>query len=250
LQLKLTLLLVSSSALLSLSPAFAETPAHWTYEGKTGATHWAQLDENFSTCGIGKAQSPINIETKKVKKGEARPIAFAYTPAAAEVVNTGHTIQVNTPSSGSASIGGTEYKLLQFHLHTPSEEKVNGKAYPMVAHLVHKNADGKLAVVGVLFKQGKENSALKPVLEELPAKEGEKHALGKVDVAALLPADKSYYSFIGSLTTPPCSEEVRWQVMKTPVEVSSAQIASFKKLYKMNARPVQPLNGRSVELSQ
>jgi carbonic anhydrase len=154
---------------------------------------------------------------------------------------------VNLPAAGSATLDGVEYKLLQFHFHTPSEEKIDGKSYPLVAHLVHKNAEGQLAVVAVLFKAGKENAALKPVFDHLPAKEGETRKLDvAVDAADLLPANRAYYAFTGSLTTPPCSEEVRWQVLKTPVELSSSQLAAFRKLYRMNARPVQPLNGRKV----
>jgi carbonic anhydrase len=246
----LKLLIASSSALFCVTSVLAETPAHWTYQGKTGASHWDELDEGFKTCKIGNSQSPINIETKHVKKGKLQAINFAYAPSTVDVVNTGHTIQINTPEAGSASIGGTEYKLAQFHFHTPSEEKINGKAYPMVAHLVHKDANGKLAVVGVLFKEGKENQALKNIFNNLPVKEGEKRTVENVNVLPLLPSDKSYYSFMGSLTTPPCSEEVRWQVMRTPISISAAQLVEFKKLYKMNARPEQPLNGRTVELSQ
>ncbi len=157
-------------------------------------------------------------------------------------------MQVNLPAGGAASIDGVEYKLLQFHFHTPSEEKFDGKPYPLVAHLVHKSAQGQLAVVAVLFKVGKENAALKPVFDKLPPKEGDTLALEAINLADLLPADPSYYAFMGSLTTPPCSEDVRWQVLKTPVTLSAAQLAAFRKLYKMNARPVQPLNGRKVLL--
>jgi carbonic anhydrase len=249
---KKTLTLLAAIALGTTLTARAEgTPPHWSYAEHGGAAHWAELDKSFETCKLGKHQSPINIVTKGVKPAAAdvKPVAIAYTAGPGEVVNNGHTIQVNLASSGAITLDGTEYKLLQFHFHTPSEEKVDGKAYPLVAHLVHKSADGKLAVVAVLFKQGKENATLKPVFAKLPAKEGDKVALdGAIDVAALLPADHGYYSFPGSLTTPPCSEEVRWQVLKTPVEVSGAQLASFRKLYAMNARPVQPLNERQVVL--
>ena len=163
------------------------------------------------------------------------------------MVNNGHTIQVNLPAAGAVTLDGVEYKLLQFHFHTPSEEKIDGKAYPLVAHLVHKNAQGQLAVVAVLFRVGKENTALKPVFEHLPTKESETFKLGlDINSADLLPANRAYYAFMGSLTTPPCSEEVRWQVLKTPVELSASQLAAFRRLYQMNARPVQPLNGRKV----
>lgn len=249
---KTSLTLIAALALgATFAARAAGTSPEWNYADRGGAAHWSELDKSFETCKIGKHQSPINIVTKGVKPAAAdvKPVSFSYTAGAGEVVNNGHTVQVNLPASGSITLDGTEYKLVQFHFHTPSEEKVDGKAYPLVAHLVHKSAEGKLAVVAVLFKQGKENATLKPVFAKLPAKEGDKVALeGTIDVAALLPADHAYYSFPGSLTTPPCSEEVRWQVLKTPVEISGAQLAAFRKLYKMNARPVQPLNDRAVLL--
>ncbi|MBK4735054.1 carbonic anhydrase [Noviherbaspirillum pedocola] len=248
---KFKLLLVSLSAALASHAALAETHAHWSYQGKTDAAHWSELDEGYATCKLGKHQSPINIETRRARRADLQPIDFAYAQSAAEVVNNGHTIQVNLPEGGKVGIDGQPYQLLQFHFHTPSEEKINGKAYPLVAHMVHKNAEGKLAVVAVLFKQGSENRALKPVFAAMPTAEGEKAALGNgFDAAALLPVNHGYYAYTGSLTTPPCSEEVTWRVLKTPVEVSSAQLAAFKKLYPMNARPVQPLNDRSVEASR
>lgn len=243
-------LTVSLIAALWMNSALADMPAHWSYEGKTGVSHWAELSEEFKNCKAGHSQSPINIETNHVKKGKTQHIKFAYKAGVAEAINTGHTIQVNTPNGGSALIDGTEYKLVQFHFHAPSEEIIDGKAYPMEVHLVHKNAEGKLAVVGVLFKQGKDNQVLKNVFTDLPAKEGEKRSVGNIDAAQILPANKSYFSFMGSLTTPPCSEDVKWHEMRNPIDISAAQMAEFKKLYKMNARPVQSLNGRTVELIQ
>lgn len=246
-----------SLALICLAVAAATTStlaedhaSHWGYQGHAGADHWADLDPGFKTCKLGKHQSPIDIDTKKVEKAAAgKPIAFGYTAGTGDVVNNGHTIQVNLPASGGVALDGAEYKLLQFHFHTPSEEKIDGHNYPLVAHLVHKSAQGQLAVVAVLFKVGKANAVLKPVLDNLPAKAGATRALAApIDVAALLPADHAYYAFSGSLTTPPCSEEVRWHVLKTPVELSKAQLAQFRKLYPMNARPVQPLNDRKVQL--
>jgi carbonic anhydrase len=234
-----------------LAPAaWAGNEAHWSYNGPTGASHWAALDQGYQTCALGKHQSPIDIRTGAVRPADLKPIAFGYAAASGTVVNNGHTVQVNLPTAGQIELDGVAYKLLQFHFHTPSEEKINGKAYPLVAHLVHQSAEGKLAVVAVLFKSGRENAALKPVFASLPAKAGESRELAApLDVAALLPAQQSYWAFTGSLTTPPCSEEVRWQVLKTPVEVSPAQLAAFRQLYPMNARPVQPLNGRTVQAS-
>jgi carbonic anhydrase len=248
---KMKLLTVVACAVVTSPCARAEGPAHWSYQGHGSAAHWGELDPNFKTCKLGKFQSPVNLDTKKVEKAaQPQPITFAYRAAAAEVVNNGHTIQVNLPSSGSMSVGGTDYPLLQFHFHTPSEEKFDGKPYPLVAHLVHKSAQGQLAVVAVLFKEGKENAALKGVFATLPAKEGATAKLdGGLNAGDLLPAVRAYYGFMGSLTTPPCSEEVRWHVLKTPMEVSKAQLAAFRKLYAMNARPVQPLNDRKVVLS-
>jgi len=238
------------SALLA-APAFAGGPApHWEYEGEAGPAKWAGIDSAFKACGIGKRQSPINIETRDAEKGGLKPIAFTYLPGPAEVVNNGHTIQVNLPNSGSARFDGLEYKLVQFHFHTPSEEKIDSMAQHMVAHFVHRAGDSKLAVVGVLFKLGKENAALKLVFDNLPQKQGLTFEIKEFNPADLIPADPTYFAYVGSLTTPPCTEDVKWQVMRTPIEISYAQLAAFKKLYKMNARPVQPLNGRRVQMLQ
>lgn len=239
---------ITICAALLAPAAWAGNDTHWTYAGPTGASHWGELDAGYKTCTLGKHQSPIDIRTNKTVSADLKPIGFGYTATPATVVNNGHTIQINLPAGGQAEFDGAAYKLVQFHFHTPSEEKINGKAYPLVAHLVHQNAEGKLAVVAVLFKTGRENAALQPVFASLPAKAGESRELGApIDVAALLPAQQSYWAFTGSLTTPPCSEDVRWQVLKTPVEISAAQLATFRKLYPMNARPVQPLNGRVVQ---
>jgi carbonic anhydrase len=164
---KLALALICS---LFASQAWA-VGSHWEYEGEYGPTKWASMEPNFKTCGIGKRQSPINIETRDAEKGGLRPIVFSYIPGPAEILNNGHTIQINLPNSGSARFDGLEYKLVQFHFHTPSEEKIDSMASHMVVHLVHKAGDNKLAVVGVLFKLGKENAALKPIFDNLPPKE-------------------------------------------------------------------------------
>jgi len=222
---------------------------HWGYEGKTGPAHWGGLNPDFSSCGIGKEQSPIDIRRRDVKKQEPLPaIGFDYAASPAEIVNNGHTVQVNFQSGGTVQLASGNYKLLQFHFHSPSEEKIEGKNFPLVVHFVHKAEDGKLAVVAVLFKQGKNNPALAKVLDVMPTQKDEKTALGTdFNPADLLPANRAYYSFIGSLTTPPCSEGVQWQVMKSPVELSSKQIKMFQKLYPHNARPVQPLHGREIK---
>ena len=237
------------AALIAAPAAFAaDTHApHWGYDHPA---LWGDLSAEFKECKLGKEQSPIDISTKAAEKTKLPAIGFNYKAGAATVSNNGHAVQVDLTDAGSAKLAGGDYPLLQFHFHAPSEEKIDSKNYPMVAHLVHKNASGSLAVVAVLFREGKENAALKPVLDSMPAKEGGKADLKNAfDPAAFLPKNQGYYAYQGSLTTPPCSQGVAWQVLKEPVELSKAQIDSFRKLYKMNARPVQPLNGRKVQES-
>lgn len=219
---------------------------HWGYAGKTGPSHWAELEPGFSSCKLGKAQSPVDIHSAKAS--QLTPIDFHYARRPGEIVNNGHTVQVNLDGAGSVRLPSGDYKLVQFHFHTPSEETIDGKHYPLVAHLVHKSEAGELAVVSVLFKLGKENATLKEVFAALPAAAGDKHSLASIDLMATLPARHAYYAYVGSLTTPPCSEGVRWQVLKQPSEISSQQLAAFRKLYPMNARPLQPLNGRVVNV--
>jgi carbonic anhydrase len=245
-------LCVGAVLALSINLAQAEEKAahpHWGYKGKADPAHWAELDQANAACKLSKEQSPINIDTGKARKAALAPLEFSYAPGTAELINNGHTMQVNLPQGSTLKVGAQTAKLLQFHFHTPSEEKINGVNYPMVAHFVHKTDDGKLSVVAVLFKQGKDNATLAPVFAALPD-EGKKVELAAFDPVAVLPAKRSYYKFTGSLTTPPCSDGVQWQVLKQPVELSKAQIAAFHHFYKANARPVQPLNGRIVEVSE
>jgi len=240
---------ISLSTVCALSAAAADKHApHWEYEGAHGPAHWGSLSEAFATCELGKEQSPVNIPSKAAKKANLPPIKTAYHSSAGEVVNNGHTVQVNLADGGDATVPSGRYKLLQFHFHTPSEEEIDGKHYPLVAHMVHKNDAGKLAVIAVLIQEGKENAGLEQIFEALPA-EGSKMPLkSNFDASRLLPASLGYYTLQGSLTTPPCSEGVAWQILMTPIEMSKAQISAFQKLYKMNARPVQPLNGRIVQV--
>jgi carbonic anhydrase len=223
------------------------TTPQWGYEGNDGADHWGDLDSSFSECKLGKQQSPIDIPTSEVEKANLPAIDFDYKTSAGEILNNGYTIQINLAKAGSVEVPSGEYQLLQFHFHTPSEEKINGKSFPLVAHLVHKNDEGKLAVVAILFEEGKENIALKNIFKKLPAKERKEKLKDDFDISKLLPANLAYYTFNGSLTTPPCSEGVAWHVLKTPVSISKSQINMFKKIFKMNARPVQPLNGRKIQ---
>jgi len=246
---KRTLSFLLCAALLPAA-AFAENaPAHWSYEGPTGPQNWSKLEQDFSTCKLGHNQSPIDI--RKTSKAKLPPLEFAYSPSPLKILDNGHTIQVNYAAGSSVTIDGKRYDLLQFHFHKPSEEKINGRSYPMVAHLVHKNAEGKLAVVAVLFRKGAENPLVQTLWDSLPKEKGEPQEVAgvSIDIGKLLPTAQGYYNFAGSLTTPPCSEEVNWFVLKTPVEMSDAQLKRFAQAYKHNARPVQPLNGRTVQES-
>jgi len=245
--------ILAMGALLALScAAYAQDHAehpHWGYQGKGDPAHWADLEAANSACKLSKEQSPIDIEERNAKKAPLAPLAFNYAAGPAEMINNGHTVQINLPPGSVLKAGDDSASLLQFHFHTPSEEKINGVNYPMVAHFVHKSADGKLSVVAVLFKEGAENKTLAPVFDALPA-EGKPVQLASFNPADVLPANHAYFKFMGSLTTPPCSDGVRWQVLRTPVELSKRQLAEFHKFYKMNARPVQPLNGRVVQVSE
>jgi carbonic anhydrase len=231
--------------LTSSSIAFTAGDVHWGYQGKEGPDNWGNLSQEFATCKLGQQQAPIDIPTKSAGKATAA-IKTNYKASAGEVINNGHTIQVALPDAGGANLSGVDYQFLQMHFHAPGEEKVDGQSYPFNAHLVHKSADGKLAVIGVFFKEGAENATLKDVFAQMPAKEGKATLKGKVDPSGMLPKSLAYYSYAGSLTTPPCSEGVTFYILKTPMEMSKAQLEQFKKLYPMNARPTFPLNGRKV----
>jgi len=214
---------------------------HWGYEGKEGPEHWG---EHFPICGTGKKQSPLNI-VAPFDKSKAK-LTVNYKMGPLKMINNGHTVQVNVPPGSTMSVNGTVYDLLQFHFHRPSEEQVNGDYMAMVAHFVHKSKEGKLAVIGVLLEYGKENPAIKTLWANLPPKPNEEHAPEKMafDPASMLPKELNFYHYEGSLTTPPCTEGVDFYILKKTMPVSKEQVGQFP--YKMNARPVQPLNGRKI----
>ncbi len=237
------------SALLYAAPNFAPGKGgapHWSYSGPEGPEHWGDLDPAFVLCKNGKEQTPIDI--RGAHDSDLQPIHFDYRPVPLKVINNGHTIQINVKSGGDVTIGGAQYQLVQFHFHKPSETAINGKYFDMEVHLVHQDEGGKLAVVAILLKNGKEDPFVQTLWSNLPPEEGKEYAPGNVtvNVGSLLPADQNYDTFAGSLTTPPCSEGVKWYVLKSPVQVSAAQIAAFGKLFPMNARPIQPTNSRQI----
>ena len=224
--------------------------AHWSYSGPDGPSHWGDLEPDFATCKTGEHQTPINIKDAK-SDSTLPPIQFDYKPSPLKIINNGHTIRINYAPGSSITINGKTFPLTQFHFHKPSEEEIAGKKFDMVIHLVHERSDGA-AAVAVLLKGGRGNPVIQKLWANLPKTEGNEMEVANVTINAadLLPADRNYYTFDGSLTTPPCSEGVEWFVLKTPVELSAAQIAAFGKLYQMNARPIQPLNGRGVRESE
>ena len=222
--------------------------ASWGYEGNTGPNHWDKMDPAYTTCSTDKEQSPVNIESHHAKHSKLPELSFKYTIKTVEVTNNGHTIQVNVPAGNTLRIDNEEFELKQFHFHTPSEEKIDGKSFPMDAHFVHIAQDGRIAVVALLFKEGRKNQAMSPVFNTLP-NVGKTRTLAAFDLSNVLPPHGGYYQYQGSLTTPPCSTGVTWLVMKTPVELSHDQIAAFRQFYRMNARPIQPLNSRVIKSS-
>lgn len=221
---------------------------HWGYAGDVGPEHWADLAPENKLCAAGSRQSPIDIRDGIAVDLER--IAFDYRPGGFAVLDNGHTIQVNVESGNALTVMGRRYELQQFHFHRPSEERINGRAYDMSVHLVHKDAEGRLAVIAVLLERGRDQPVVQTVWNNLPLERGEAlPAQVQLDPAQLLPGDKGYYTYYGSLTTPPCTEGVLWMVMRQPVQASTQQLGIFQRLYPMNARPVQPTAGRLIKES-
>jgi len=247
-------LLVVAAALVPAGSR-AQWKTHWTYEGATGAEHWGDLDPEYAACKVGKEQSPIDI--RNVEKAELPALRFEYKSGPLKfLINNGYTIRVNyhdIPGSGSFLIvGDKRYQLTQFHFHRPSEEYIHGKPYDMEVHLMHAASDGKVAGVTVFLKAGRANTTIQQILDHMPKTEGKEQEIAGVEVnpAELLPHDPAYYTYMGSVTAPPCTEGVTWFVLKTPVEISPEEIDAFAKLYPHDVRPIQPLNGRVVKESR
>ena len=228
--------------------AGAAHAAHWSYGGEGGPDQWGSLKDEFSTCSSGLRQSPIDI--RGGIRVQLDPVQFDYRPSGFRVIDNGHTVQVNVGAGNTIEVMGRRFELVQFHFHRPSEERIDGRQFDMVAHLVHKDLDGKLAVVAVLLERGSVQPLVQTIWNNLPLeKHDEVAARGAIDLNALLPAERSYYTYMGSLTTPPCSEGVLWMVMRQPIAVSQGQIDIFSRLYPMNARPIQSAAGRLIKQS-
>jgi carbonic anhydrase len=224
---------------------FAAEGAHWSYDGTGGPAKWGDLDAANQACSLGSQQSPIDIGP--TIKSQLPALKLSWGKTADTIVNNGHTIQLNFAEGSTLKLGDTSYKLLQVHFHRPSEHLIGGKSFPMEAHFVHRADSGGLAVVGVMFSEGKPNATFGKIIATMPAKEGPAvKADSAINPNELLPAKLGYYRYPGSLTTPPCSEVVEWLVLTDPIQVAATDVASFAKLYPMNARPAQRDNRRYV----
>lgn len=229
-----------------VEPVRQHADIHWSYEGEGGPDNWAKLDPKNTVCASGQRQSPIDI--REGIKVDLEPIQFDYKPSYFRIVDNGHTVQVAL-GDGRITLTGKTYELIQFHFHKPSEERLNGRGFDMVAHLVHRADDGQLAVVAVLMEKGSENPFIQTLWNYLPLEKNMEVSPPSpaVDLNTFLPTSRGYYTYMGSLTTPPCTEGVLWLVLRQPVQVSPEQIGIFSRLYRNNARPIQSAWGRLIK---
>jgi carbonic anhydrase len=222
----------------------AGAPPHWSYDGDTAPPKWGELSAEFNTCSIGTEQTPIDL--RSAIRAQTGVVKIGYRTMPLTIMNNGHTIQVNTAPGSKLEINGTEYQLLQFHFHHPSEHLLSGKAFDMELHFVHKAANGGLAVVGVFIQPGAANPGLVPIWAAMPSSETPARPVAgiMIDPGSLLPKTNDYFRYMGSLTTPPCSEGLVWTVFRAPIQASVEQIRQFATLFPRNARPVQAINRR------
>ena len=239
-------LIIAALMLTSLSCVAEEHTSHWGYKGQEKPENWGKLSPEYSTCENGKNQSPINID--HVLKTQHENLTFSFETGKQEIVNNGHTIQVNVTGNNQLILDEQIFTLQQFHFHTPSENTIKGKHYPMEAHFVYKNKAGELTVVALMFNSGEANSEIEKAWQQMPTEVNNKTILNKaVDINTLFPKTLDYYRFSGSLTTPPCTEGVRWIVLEQATTASDEQIQKFHSImHHDNNRPVQPLNGRVI----
>ena len=241
-------LIVAAAVWSVAAPGLAAETAAWSYAGANGPAKWGKLGKENATCGTGQLQSPIDIPDASVRKGDIPPLLFNYKPVPLHIVDTGNTIQVDYPPGSFLTVSGKRYELVSIDFHKPSEEKVNGKGHDMSAHLVHKGENGKLAIVAVFLDQGNENELIRTLWKNLPVTKGKEVVVDATRISAfgLLPKNKDYYQYEGSLSKPPCTENVTWLVLKTPTTLSGESIARFGRLYSNNVRPIQPRNDRDI----
>jgi carbonic anhydrase len=239
--------LVGSTFLLAGMACAGAGTAHWGYSGHEGPENWGSLAPEYALCAKGKNQSPVNLTG--MVEAELPPISFSYAPSPLDEIDNGHTIKDSFSQGSSITVDGHTYNLLQVHWHTPSENQIKGKSFPMEAHLVHADKDGNLAVISVMYTRGTENHGIAAIWDKMPTKTGAtvKDDTVMINPMDILPANRDYYRFNGSLTTPPCTQGVLWMVMKESVQASEAQIAKFHDTFHHDTnRPVQPINARLV----
>lgn len=217
----------------------------WNYLDH-GPDQWGKLDQEWKMCQVGKEQSPINIQTKKVLVN-AGHLNFSYELASDNIINNGHTLQINFNKGNFVEWNGDKFNLLQFHLHTPAENKIDDKGFPLEIHFVHQDEQGKLLVVSVLFEKGEANPILQSIIDVLPLQEMKKD---KLQIKVNPFQTTGFYNFNGSLTTPPCSENVQWIVMEHTLQASEKQITALHKVLGDNARNLQNLGHRKIYESQ
>jgi len=220
---------------------------HWSHhKGEDGPENWSNLCDGFADCG-GKSQSPINIDTSILKKSEkSGALKFSYERSGVSIINNTHTVQFNVSGNNKVNLNGKDYKLLQFHYHSLSEHTIDGKRYPLEVHFVHKHSSNDFAVIGVLFNQGEENKLFQNFLANFPKTKGKFKSSDMINLMSLFPKNKSYFSYSGSLTTPPCSEVVNWYVLQNFVSASNEQLEQFSMILNNNYRPIQALNNRII----
>lgn len=240
--------LIVAAALGSFAAVVGAADTTWSYTGPNGPAKWGKLGKENAICGTGTLQSPIDIPDANVRKGDIPPLLFNYKPAPIRIVDTGTTIQVNYPPGSFLTVSGKRFELVSIDFHKPSESKVSGKGHDMSAHLVHKDEGGKQAIIAVFLDQGNENEIIKALWKNLPVTKGKEVVVEgtQINALGLLPKNKDYYQYEGSLTTPPCTENVTWIVLKTPATLSGDSIARFGRIYTNNVRPIQPRNDRDI----
>jgi carbonic anhydrase len=235
----------AAAAILAAAPKHGTV---WSYEGELGPANWSKINVDWAKCGMGNRQSPIDL--RDGIKVNLEQIGFDYHPSSFNEVNNGHTIQVTVGGGNFITVGNQTYELQQFHFHRPSEEKVNGKGTEMVMHLVHRSAEGKIAIVAVLLERGQPHGLMQTIWDNLPLEKQEVVSPSSViDPMDALPQKRDYFTYMGSMTEPPCTEGVLWLVFKQPRQASPAQMALFSRLYPLNARPVQSTGGRMIKES-
>ena len=241
---------------LAAAPAPSSArPVHWSYEGEAGPTNWGALSPVYALCKDGVGQSPIALTSGAAGTGAtwkfnygSTGLTLAHHEHVDELVDNGHTIQVKVEEGSTLTLNDKVYTLKQFHFHTPSEHTLDGKNLPMEMHMVHQDSAGGFAVVSILFEEGKPNANIAKLVANLPAAKGDTVTVAneRLDLQVHLPSTEKAFHYVGSLTTPPCSEQVQWLVLQDRVTASPDQLAAFATLIGPNNRPVQALHTREV----